>query len=163
MSGVTMSWSIPVNSDGSSGDNQIDAAQLWAGLLHKAENPVAYVPAITDCRVLDRFPGGFTREIRKDGRTVFQRVEVSPEELCIVYRQPGDPELEFIMNQIDRGADGGLLMTMAVSLAPEATERALEESRFIEATDAYFTDALRSVVDEIRAGSGGLDTLIAAA
>ncbi|AUG78389.1 hypothetical protein CFP65_3599 [Kitasatospora sp. MMS16-BH015] len=163
MSGVTMSWSIPVNSDGSSGATQIDAHQLWAQLLHKAENPVAYVPAITRCRVLDRFPGGFTREIVKDGRTIFQRIEVSPRELSIVYRQPGDPELEFIMNQIDRDADGGLAMTIAVSLAPEATERALRESRFLEATDAYFTDTLRSVVEEIRAATGDIDSLIAAA
>jgi hypothetical protein len=163
MSGVTMSWSIPVNSDGSSGTTQIDAQQLWAGLLHKAENPVTYVPAITACRVLDRFPGGFTREIRKDGRKVFQRVEFRPEELCIVYRQPGDPELAYIMNRIDRAADGGLLMTMAVSLTAGATERALRESTFLEAADAYFTDALRSVVEEIRAGSDDFATLTAAA
>ncbi|WP_441251441.1 AtaL-like protein [Kitasatospora sp. McL0602] len=163
MSGVTMSWSIPVNSDGGSGATQIDAQQLWAQLLHKAENPMAYVPAITECHVLDRFSGGFTREILKDGRVVFQRIEIQPEELSITYRQPGDPELEFIMNQIDRAADGRLQMTIAVCLAPEATERALRESSFLEATDAYFTDALRSVVDEIRATAADFDTLIAAA
>lgn len=162
MSSVMISWSVPVNSGGATGAERIDAHQLWEELLRKAENPVPFVPAITECTVRDRFPGGFTREIIRDGKPVFQRIEIEPG-MRIVYRQPGDPEVESIVNQVDLDADAGLTLTISVSLAPEGLAKVIRESRFLEATDAYFTDALRAVVDEIRATAGELATLPAAA
>ncbi len=160
MSGITVSWSRPVNLDGE--PETLDARQLWAQLLRKAENPVPYTPAITECTILDRFPGGFTREIVRDGRQVLQRVEIEPGER-VVYRQLGDPEVEFITNEIGTDPDGRLALTISVGLGPEGGAKALRESRLLEATDAYFADALQSAVEEIRATTGGFSTLFAVA
>ncbi|MDH6576295.1 AtaL-like protein [Kitasatospora sp. MAP5-34] len=166
MSGITVSWTRAVNSDGDSESGAesvpLDARQLWAQLLQKAENPVPYTPAITRCTILDRFPGGFTREIVRDGRPVFQRIEIDPGQR-IVYRQPGDPEVEFITNEVGCDEDGRLALTISVRLAPAATAKAFRESRFLEAADAYFTDALHSAVDEIRATAGHFTILSAVA
>ncbi|GAA2142822.1 hypothetical protein GCM10009760_28420 [Kitasatospora kazusensis] len=169
MSGITVSWTRAVGTGSTGGDGEygsetasLDARQLWAQLLHKAENPVPYTPAITRCTILDRFPGGFTREIVRDGRPVFQRVEIGPGER-IVFRQPGDPETEFITNEVGRDEDGRLALTISVRLAPGAAAKALRESRLLEAADAYFTDALHSAVEEIRATAGGFTTLSAVA
>ncbi|MER5861979.1 AtaL-like protein [Kitasatospora sp. NPDC002040] len=156
MSAVTISWTIAVNSGGVPEHERLDARGLWRELLNKAENPIPYVPAITECTVLDRFSGGFTRSIVRDGRTVFQRVEVVPGE-SVVYRQPGDPEIESISNRVDVTEDGSPALTISVQLAPAGIERAIRESRFLEAADAYFTDALRAGIDEIRAARPVLD------
>ncbi len=156
MSAVTIAWTVPVNSGATPEYEQLDARGLWRQLLAKAENPVPYLPAITECTVLDRFSGGFTRSIVRDGRTVFQRVEVEPGE-SVLYRQPRDPEIKAIGNRIDRTEDGALALTISVELAPAGIERAVRESRFLEAADAYFTDALRAVIDEIRAARPVLD------
>ncbi|MFB9367065.1 AtaL-like protein [Kitasatospora sp. NPDC001664] len=161
MSTVTISWTVPVNSGTTSGPARMDAHGLWSQLMAKAENPVPYVPAITECTVLDRFPGGFHRSIVRDGRTVFQRIEIEPGDE-IVYRQPGDPEIQAISNRIDRTEDGSLALTISVDLAPEGVERAVRESRFLEAADAYFTDALRAAIDEIRATVGTVELINAA-
>lgn len=160
MSAVTISWTIPVNSGGAVEHEQLDDRWLWRQLLAKAENPVRFIPAVTAFEILDRFSGGFTRNIVRDGRTVFQRVEIEPGEQ-IVYRQPGDPEIESITNRIDRTEDGALALTISVELAPEGVERAVLESSFLEAADAYFTDALRAAIDEIRAARPTVDGLSA--
>ncbi|MFB7668117.1 AtaL-like protein [Kitasatospora sp. NPDC056138] len=159
---MVISWDVPVNTGSTRDAARITAVQLWEQLLRKAENPVPYVPAITECTILDRFPGGFTREIVRDGSWVFQRVEIEPGR-SIVYHQPGDPDVESIVNQVGRDDNGGPTLTISVHLAPEGIEKVIRESRFLEATDAYFTDALRAVVDEIRATAGELTPLPAAA
>ncbi|MDH6123558.1 AtaL-like protein [Kitasatospora sp. GP82] len=155
MSAMVISWDVPVNSGSAQDAARITAFQLWEQLLRKAENPVPYVPAITECTVLERFPGGFNREIIRDGKWVFQRVEIDPGK-SIVYHQPGDLEVESIVNQVGRDDHGGPTLTISVNLAPEGIEKVIRESRFLEAADAYFTDALRAVVDEIRTTVGEL-------
>jgi hypothetical protein len=42
---------------------QISRAQMWRGLVSKAEYAVPFVPGMTECRVTARLPDGFLREV----------------------------------------------------------------------------------------------------
>jgi hypothetical protein len=52
---IEVSRTIPMN-DGS--EPALTADDVWAGLVEKAENPLPYVAAISECTVVDRFEGG---------------------------------------------------------------------------------------------------------
>ncbi len=53
---------------------RINKSQMWRGLVMKAEYAVPFVPAMDDCRVLERFDDGFTREIRLRGTVMRERI-----------------------------------------------------------------------------------------
>ena len=52
--------------------------QLWPALLRKAEEPVPFVPAISDCHVVERGPGYLVRDIVLRGENVRERVTFEP-------------------------------------------------------------------------------------
>jgi hypothetical protein len=126
-------------------------AQLWAALVRKAEDPVPFIPAITACQILERYPdGGLLREIvigyehRQRERARFE-----PEDR-VVFAQLTDPNLTTIVNEIGADADGPTL-TLAVELSEAGAARGPE---FIEQTRAYFTGTLRAIVDTMHANAG---------
>lgn len=57
---IEVSRTLPIN-DGALPALSVD--DVWAGLVDKAENPLPYVEAITDCTVVERFEGGLIRDI----------------------------------------------------------------------------------------------------
>jgi ketosteroid isomerase-like protein len=61
---IELSQTIRIN-DGTVPELSVD--DVWAGLVEKAENPLPYVEAITQCEVVERFDGGLIRDIVHGG------------------------------------------------------------------------------------------------
>ncbi|MFI5528740.1 AtaL-like protein [Kitasatospora sp. NPDC051853] len=121
--------------------------QLWDGLVHKAEHPSPYVPAVTGCRVLERFEGGFLREITvRDEVTVRERVTFHPGER-VVFRPVDDPAIEEIVNEQGHGPDGKPTLTLRVTLSPEGVAKAETTRYFRHETERYFSDTLAFMVE----------------
>lgn len=102
---ATYSWTLPV---AGAGDSPVrpDAAHVWEGLVHKAENPSPYVPAVTACRVLERYDDGFLREITvRDTDRVQERVTFEDRQR-VVFRPVDDPCIEQIVNELGQDASG---------------------------------------------------------
>ncbi|WP_282697098.1 AtaL-like protein [Streptomyces sp. CC208A] len=140
------SWTLPVVGPG---ENPVgpDADQIWEGLVHKAENPSPYVPAVTACRVLERYDDGFLREITvRDTDRVQERVRFEHRER-VVFRPVDDPCIEQIVNELGEDETGRPTLTLRVTLSPAGVEKAERTRYFLHETKRYFSDALQFIVD----------------
>ncbi|QXE38484.1 DUF1857 family protein [Streptomyces sp. GMY02] len=143
---ATYSWTLPVKG---TGENPVwpDADHVWEGLVHKAENPSPYVPAVTACRVLERYDDGFLREITvRDTDRVQERVTFEGRER-VVFRPVDDPCIEQIVNELGKDEAGRPTLTLRVTLSPAGVEKADGTRYFLHETKRYFSDALRFIVD----------------
>ncbi|MDK1472623.1 SRPBCC family protein [Streptomyces sp. 549] len=141
-----LSWTLPVAGPGES-PVRPDADQVWEGLLHKAENPSPYVPAVTACRVLERYDDGFLREITvRDADRVQERVSFEDHER-VVFRPVNDPCIEQIVNELGTDETGRPTLTLRVVLSPAGAEKAEQTRYFLHETKRYFSDALQFIVD----------------
>ncbi|MFB7666552.1 SRPBCC family protein [Kitasatospora sp. NPDC056138] len=132
---------------GESREVRLDRTQVWQGLVRKAENPSPYVPAVTACRILERFDNGFLREITvRDEIQVQERVTFEPDSR-VVFRPVNDPCIAEIVNEMGEGPDGAPTLTLRVTLSPEGVTKAERTRYFRHETERYFSDALRFIVD----------------
>jgi hypothetical protein len=124
--------------------------ELWLGLLRKAEDPVPFIPAITKCTVLERYPRGLLREIVvRDRGPLREQADFEPEKR-IVFHQLDDPDLSTIANEIRLDESGGLILNLAVTLSPHGVERATQEPGFLKGLDDYFLSTLHAIVSTLR-------------
>ncbi len=61
------------------GEPMLTRAQVWRGLVMKAENAVPFVPAMTRCEVVERRENQLVREIVLRGERLTERVTFYPE------------------------------------------------------------------------------------
>lgn len=147
---MTMSWTVPLVDPNDPGAPVVDRRRLWESLLSKAEEPTGYVPAITECRVVERYDdGGFLREAIRNGEKLVQRVRPEPERR-IVFEHIGDPEVASITNIIGTGADGGTTFTIETAFTEAGAARAVRDGEFLRATAEYFTGTIASIVRVLR-------------
>jgi hypothetical protein len=128
----------------------LDPATLWEILVHKAANPVSYVPSITDSKVLQRTESEFVREIvLRDTVTVRERVALHP---CrrIVFHQLDNPDLTMITNEIGEDEQGRLTFTFTATLSAAGVERSRRESGYVAENDLLFYDTARATVNSAR-------------
>ena len=124
--------------------------QLWTSLVHKAENPVGYVPAITEAKVVERYSDGFLREILvRDELRYRERVTLVPRKR-VVFDQLDDPLHSLITNELGQGADGGFTYTLRVTLSPAGVARTQQDPGFLVASDTIFYDTARASANTLR-------------
>src|SRR5262249_25448362 len=123
---------------------------LWDYLVHKAENPVRYVPPITAARVLERHPDGFVREIVLRGRDRFRERVVLEPRRRVVFHQPDAPDVALITNEIGIDQAGVTTYTLTVTMSPNGVHRSQLEPGFLEASDTIFFDSARGTVNSLR-------------
>ncbi|MEX5635130.1 AtaL-like protein [Parafrankia sp. FMc2] len=143
---ATLSWTLAIAGPGDD-PFRPDADQVWEGLLHKSEHPSPYVPAVTACRVLERYPDGFLREITvRDTEQVRERVTFE-DHRRVIFRPLNDPCIAEIVNELGRDDDGHPTLSLRVTLSPAGVEKAEQTRYFRHETARYFSDALRFIVD----------------
>lgn len=145
--------SVPVNPPGVV--PVVSRAEVWHGLVLKADNALPFVPAITHCEVLEReSPTRFVREIEFRGERVRERVTLSPETVVTFERLSGSVR-GTIQNFIDEDA-GGLHLRFRFELeldgatpgGPEELDHAARmESAYLAAVDATL-----GAIRKLRAG-----------
>lgn len=149
---ISFERSIPVNPPGSS---VVTRAEVWRGLVLKADNALPFVPQMTHCEVVEReTPHDFVREIEFRGDRMRERVTLEPERQVTFTRLSG-PVLGTIRNFIDDHA-GELSLRFAFELelvgadpgsAAERDYASRMESAYVGAVDATLS-AIRKLHDQ---------------
>lgn len=126
------------------------ADQLWMSLVHKAENPVGYVPAITEAKVVEHYSDGFLREIVVRGKDCYhERVTLEPNKR-VVFHQLDDPLHSLITNEIGQDADGGFTYSLCVTLSPDGLAKVHRDPCFFLSSDTIFFDTARASANTLR-------------
>ena len=147
---MTMSWTLPVDDQGGPDSPRIDRVSLWQAMLHKAEEPTGYVPAITECTVLERYEDGFLRDARRGPRRLLQRVVTDEAGGRITFQHRDDDWVSEISNEIGSDDDGRLTLTLTLTLAPGLAAGVLAESRSLRDLNEDFVGTMAAMTAALR-------------
>ena len=154
----TVDQTLPINRDRGSGEPKLTRSQIWHGLTLKAEDAVPFVPAMTECRVTERFENGIYRDIVFNGEPMTEKIIFYPEEKVEFIRTEGI-EMGAILNEIIEDEDGELHLRFAFTLArDDLPDGSAEEQAFADTMARGYLVAVRATIDEIRrlVGAGAL-------
>jgi hypothetical protein len=145
---VQASRTIKVNEDPR--ETPLDRSLVWHGLVMKAENPLPFVPVISNCKVIERRAGGLIREIVDKGDTIREVVTFDPERTVKFVRTSGRV-LGTILNEIVEDADGDLALKFTFTLTIEnvAADSAEEKEFAAQMEDGYLM-AVRATLKAMR-------------
>ncbi|MBB4893957.1 hypothetical protein FHS39_002991 [Streptomyces olivoverticillatus] len=124
--------------------------QLWRVLLHKAESPVGYVPAISECRIIERYSDGFLREARRGDQVLVQRVTPDQSAGRITFRHVDQSDLAVITNQIGEDENGNLTLTLSITLTEAPSSAVLGNNSYLHELDADFAATLDAMTAVLR-------------
>jgi hypothetical protein len=113
----TSSYEVTVNEPG---EPELTRAQVWQGLVMKAENALPFVPGMQRCDLLEKGEGWLMREIQFDGRTIRERVTFEPEERVRFEQISGASG--WIDNVIEQRPDGSLGLRFEFRVPDEDVE-----------------------------------------
>ncbi|MDH7799720.1 MULTISPECIES: SRPBCC family protein [unclassified Beijerinckia] len=127
----------------------ISREQMWKGLVQKAEYAVPFVPAMDDCRIIERFEDGFIREIHLRGTVMRERIVFTPN--VQVHFQRIDPADGGWIANIMSESEHGLLLTFLFALTfPGVAAGSSEESRRGDEVKASYVEAITATIAETR-------------
>jgi Domain of unknown function (DUF1857) len=151
---IYVSKELAVNANLTPGQPRLNRAQVWDGLVMKAENALPFVPGMAHCEVTERFEGGLVRDIVFRGERAREKITFKPQERVTFVRLSGNAD-GFIVNEI-LGTDDepslrfsfALQLLEAASDSPAEVEfRAVMERDYLKAVDATVA-AIRRMVSE---------------
>ncbi|MBT2479525.1 SRPBCC family protein [Streptomyces sp. ISL-94] len=153
---VVFTYTLLVNDPSLPEYPEVQRDELWESLVHKAANPVSYVPSISFAEVLEEFDGGFVRRIalRGDNSVLLrERITLEPKRR-IVFTQMDNPLLTRITNEIGEDEEGRLTFTFTATLSAAGLERSRQEAGFIAENDLLFYDTAAATVNTVRLTAG---------
>ena len=155
-----VSHTVPVNDDPDA--PRLDRAQVWNGLLLKANDALPFVPQMESCHVVERGPGWLVRDILLKGVPLRERVTFEPEQRVVFERIRG-AETGRIENVIETGADGELGLRFSFALGHEDLEpgSAAETEHFAPMRGMY-EGAVASTLAAVRRTASGQGDVLAA-
>jgi len=125
--------------------------QVWQGLMMKAEDATRFVPIITSCKVVERFEGGFIREINVGEQRVRERVTFLPEQRVRFVQLDGPAKGGAVDNIIDEDKDGTLRLRFAFYLPPGGSLEGLgSKDGAPTELKAIYRQALESTLSTVR-------------
>ena len=158
---ISLTRSLLVNPPGST--SIVSRAEVWRGLVSKADNALPFVPSMTYCAVIDReSPTSFVREIEIRGTRMKERVTLEPE-VRVTFERLEGPVMGTIRNVIEEDAEGQLSLRFAFELevkgiepgsAAEKDYAATMEQAYLGAVDATLA-AIRQLHDAPGGAPGG--------
>ncbi len=109
---IFVSHQLPVNEDG---QPALTRADVWAGLVMKANNALPFVPSMTFCEVTARLDENtFDRDIDFRGQRMTERITLEHPHRVVFTRTSG-PVLGTIANEIE-GEDDDLKLRFSFAL-----------------------------------------------
>ena len=142
---IFVSHALPVNA---TGEPRLDRAAVWDGLVLKASNALPFVPAMTQCEVLERRGElEFDREIEFRGQQFVERITLEPERRVTFTRIAG-PVLGTIANEIE-GPEDDLKLRFSFALVVEGVEGGSAQEQ--EYADSMTGDYLKAVAATLNA------------
>lgn len=151
----TLSHTIPVNTE----EPALTRAQIWQGLLLKAENPVPFLEAMSACEVIDRGDNWLLRDFTLRGEDMQERVTFEPKER-VTFVRTRSSAMGTILNEIIALEDGEMGLRFTFTLDVDGLEDGSpEETEFAERMSQSYFQGVASTLAEIRrqVRSGELD------
>ncbi len=144
---INVSRKIPVNGPGFP---VLGRADVWQGLVMKANNALPFVPAMTYCEVTERLnEHSFIRQIEFRGERCHEKITLTPQELVLFERLDGSV-LGNIRNTIEEDADGlGLRFSFSLTLAGIA-DGSVEEQEYAKIVEKDYLKAVDATLGAIR-------------
>ena len=110
---IFVSHQLPVNEPG---QPRLDGADVWGGLIMKANNALPFVPSMTFCEVTARHSDTvFDRDIDFRGQRFTERITLEAPHRVVFTRIAG-PVLGTIANEIESTDDGDLALRFSFAL-----------------------------------------------
>ncbi|KML59155.1 hypothetical protein VL15_11105 [Burkholderia cepacia] len=144
--------SVEVNPPGT--EVVLSHEQLWRALELKAENPVAFVPGMETCKIVERFDDGFLREAILRGKPLIERITYTAPVMVHFERKNS---VGWITNTISESSRG-LVLTFCFSVAfPDVEPGSQEEKErgvrmkggYMQAVETTLAEARRRAVANI--------------
>ena len=128
---------------------QLTRAQMWKGLVQKAEYAVPFVPAMKECEVIERFEDGFIRQISLRGKTVRERITFTPE-VQVHFQRIESADNGWITNVLS-DSERGLALTFTFALVFDGIAAGSEdEKRKGEEVRESYVEAISATIAETR-------------
>jgi hypothetical protein len=144
---IYVSHSLPVNEAGSP---VLRRADVWDGLVLKANNALPFVAAMTECVVTARLSDTvFDRDIVLRGQPHTERITLQ-EPQRVVFTRIAGPVLGTIANEIE-GDDEDLRLRFSFALVVTGVEPGSpEEQEYADGMTADYLKAVASTLDAMR-------------
>lgn len=142
----TLSHTMPVNDR----EPYLTRAQIWQGLVLKAENPVPFLDAMSACTVIDRGDDWLLRDFTLRGEDMQERVTFEPEER-VTFVRTRSSAMGTVMNEIVELDDGEMGLRFTFTLDVEGLDDgSAEEAEFAERMSRSYFEGVESTLAEIR-------------
>lgn len=142
----TLKHTIPINDT----EPRLTRAQIWQGLVLKAENPVPFLDAMSACTVIESGDNWLLRDFTLRGEDMQERVTFEPEERVTFVRTKSSA-MGTIMNEIVELDDGEMGLRFTFSLDVDGLEDgSAEEAAFAERMSESYFQGVDSTLAEIR-------------
>jgi hypothetical protein len=142
----TLTHTIPVNTK----EPRLNRAQIWQGLLLKAENPVPFLDAMSACTVIERGENWLLRDFTLRDEDMQERVTFEPQERVTFVRTKSSA-MGTILNEIVELEDGDMGLRFTFTLSVEGLADGSEaESEFAERMSRSYFQGVGSTLAEIR-------------
>ena len=144
---IFVSHALPVNVPG---EPRLDRANVWDGLVLKAENALPFVPAMTYCEVTQRHGDHvFDRDIDFRGQRFTERITLEAPHRVTFTRIAG-PVLGTIANEIE-GAGDDLELRFSFALVVAGVEGgSAEEKAYAESMTGDYLKAVEATLNAMR-------------
>ena len=144
---IFVSHALPVNVPG---EPRLDRANVWDGLVLKAENALPFVPAMTYCEVTQRHGDHvFDRDIDFRGQRFTERITLEAPHRVTFTRIAG-PVLGTIANEIE-GAGDDLELRFSFALVVSGVEGgSAEEKAYAESMTGDYLKAVEATLNAMR-------------
>ncbi|MFF5790707.1 SRPBCC family protein [Paeniglutamicibacter sp. NPDC012692] len=148
---IYVSHVLPVNNIDSA---PLTRAQLWDGLVMKANNALPFVAAMSECTVTDRISDTvFDRDIVVNGQASTERITLQ-EPKRVVFTRIAGSVLGTIANEIE-GDDDDLRLRFSFALViPDVEPGSAEESAYAEGMKSEYLKAVESTIATVRRMTG---------
>jgi hypothetical protein len=142
----TLSHTMPVNTEKPS----LNQAQIWQGLLLKAENPVPFLDAMSACMVIDRGDNWLLRNFTLRGEEMQERVTFEPKNR-VTFERTKSSAMGTILNEIVTLDDGDMGLRFTFTLDVDGlVDGSREETEFAERMSRSYFKGVGSTLAEIR-------------
>ncbi len=142
---IYVSHELAVNE---AGEVELTPADVWDGLVMKANNALPFVPSMTFCEVTARHgEATFDRDIDFRGQRFTERITLE-EPHRVVFTRIAGPVLGTIANEVTGGADG-LKLRFSFALVVQGVEGGSAQEQ--EYADGMTGDYLKAVAATIAA------------
>lgn len=148
---IYVSHVLPVNDNDSI---PLTRAQLWDGLVMKANNALPFVAAMSECTVTDHISDTvFDRDIVVNGQASTERITLQ-EPKRVVFTRIAGSVLGTIANEIE-GDDNDLRLRFSFALViPDVEPGSAEEDAYAEGMKSEYLKAVESTIATVRQMTG---------